>query len=367
MWICRRIAGILPPEGVCTAYCAALFLTTQPPQTPMLTLLTLFSCSDRAEPDNSTSIPAETDTPAPSDSGPIDGPIDAGFGAAIAIGPDGALWIGAPHGNPAMLYVVEPGGELTEALSGHDRIGAAIALSPSGELAVGAPLADGYAGVILDADGQVLATGGQSAGLALTWADTWVAATATGWLTPDKSTETPGRPSAIAAMQDEGGWRIGVGMAHSETMLQVGDTTLAAPTAGGEAGYALAVGDVDNDGAQEWIIGAPAISTVYIVDAAASQIEQTLSGAGRFGAALATGDFDQDGITDLIVGAPMERSARGAAHLYTLGDLSSAVTIWTGSREGEQLGFAVAIGDGALAYSAPGAAGQSGRVLVVTP
>lgn len=333
----------------------------------MLLVLSLFSCSDRSEPSSSTPLPHEPEITPSTDIGPVEGPSDAGFGTAIALAADNTLWIGAPHGSPAALYVVEPGSTLTEALSGRNRLGAAIALSPNGDLAVGAPLADGYAGVILDEDGSVLATGGQSAGLALTWADTWIAATATGWITPAGSTSTPGRPSALAAMQDDSGWIVGVGMAHSETMLLVGDTALAAPVPHSEAGYALAAGDVDADGEPEWIVGAPAISTVYVVDAAASQIEQTLTGEGRFGAALATGDVDQDGITDLLIGAPMERDARGAAYLYTLGDLSSAVTIWTGNRLGEQLGFAVTIGDGALAYSAPGAEGQRGRVSVVTP
>merc|ERR1712185_190101 len=101
----------------------------------MLLVLSLFSCNDRSEPSSSTPLPHETEPPAPADTGPVEGPSDAGFGAAIALTADNTLWIGAPHGSPATLYVVEPGGTLTEALSGHDRLGAAIALSPSDALA----------------------------------------------------------------------------------------------------------------------------------------------------------------------------------------------------------------------------------------
>ena len=326
-------------------------------------LLLLLACTNGPETPTDTGSPLE---PEPQASGLV-GPADAGFGAAVALSPDGTLWIGAPHGEPAALYRATSSDDLALALEGSGRLGAALAAAADSDaLVVGAPLADSTAGEVRDGSGALLAGGGQSAGLAVAWSDGWLAAHAKGWRSAEHSQETAARPSSLAAMVRDGVWVVGVGMAHSETMLQAGETTLAAPQPHAEAGYALAAGDVDGDGEPEWIVGAPAASAVYIVSADATAIEQTLTGSGRFGAALAVADVDADGTADLLVGAPMEgNGAQGAAYLYTAGDLSSAETAWTGSREGGQLGFSVAMVPGHLAIGEPGGAGQAGQVTLL--
>lgn len=292
---------------------------------------------------------------------------DTGFGAALAYGGGGLLWIGAPFGSEGITYSLTPDGSLTEVFRSAGKSGVALAASPTdGGVAIGAPLADAFAGAVYDADGAVLA-GGASLGLALTWADGWVAAHGSGWRSADRSEETPARPSALAAMQrSDGGWQIGVGMAHGGKMLQVGETTLATPPRSPEAGYALASGDVDDDGEPEWVVGAPAADKIFIVSADGGEIEQTLTGEGRFGHALAVADVNEDGTADLVVGAPMHDGATGAVHLFYSGALDSPAVTWTSHRSG-QLGFSVAARAGFLAAGAPGDPGDKGAVFVFVP
>lgn len=288
-----------------------------------------------------------------------------GFGAALSFAGDGRLWIGAPFGDEGIVYTADDDGVLSEVLRHGGKAGAALSADPSGSaVAIGAPLSDGFAGAVLDADGAALAGGGSSMGLALCWADGWVAAHASGWRSADRSQETASRPTALAAMQrddGDGSWQIAAGMAHGAKMLQVGEVTLTAPPTGAEAGYALAAGDVDDDGEPEWIVGAPAAGRVYIVSADASAIEQTLSGEGRFGHALAVADVDQDGTADLVVGAPMADDADGAVYLFDGGVLDAPAVTWTPSRSGAMLGFAVAARPGEVA------AGGDGFVFRLTP
>jgi hypothetical protein len=331
----------------------------------MIHTLLLIACTSTPDPSTEdTGGPSTTPETIPSPNTTISGPADAGFGAALAFSTGGVLWIGAPHGDPPTLYLHTEADGLSTALTGTGRLGSALAADPSStDIVVGAPLADSFAGEARDATGTILATGGQSAGLAVGWTDGWIVADATGWQSATDRATTQARPSALAGLLQDDTWLIGVGMAHSTDMLQVNKTTLPAPRTNSEAGYALASGDFDGDGEAEWAVGAPVAGEVYIVSADATTIEQTLTGTGRFGAALAAADVDGDGITDLMVGAPMEgREAEGAAHLFTRGNLTSAETIWTGSAPGAQLGFAVAARTGEVAWSAPGAAGQPGVV-----
>jgi hypothetical protein len=84
-------------------------------------------------------------------------------------------------------------------------------------------------------------------------------------------------------------------------------------------GEILAVGDFNDDGYDDLVVGAPARDTGGILDSGRIEVfygsadgldlheAKTLGGAtanDRFGAALATGDFDSDGYDDLAVGIP---------------------------------------------------------------
>lgn len=306
---------------------------------------------------------ADTDTDTDADADALEGSTDGeGFGAAVAfVGED--LYIGAPHGDQGRVLRYRSG-KLEDVVEADGRAGSALAGGSA--LLIGAPLTDGGSGAVLDVDGSTLHTG-SSAGLAVAWADEWLAATATGWQSATDSGTTPARPASIAALSDGSSWTVGVGMLTGDVALVAGGLSFARLSDQDEAGFALAAGDVDGDGQVEWILGAPGAGRVDVLSAADLSIEATLSGTGRFGAALAVGDVDGDGIDDLLIGSPNAgESVEGAAALYTGGDLSSPAATFTGTDTGDQLGFAVAVAPGVLALGAPGGAGQPGRVEHLT-
>jgi hypothetical protein len=134
-------------------------------------------------------------------------------------------------------------------------------------------------------------------------------------------------------------------------------------------GQDVALPDLDGDGVPELVAGAPGqddgdssnVGGVVVVPYGLGDLSPsdgwTLLGNANSsaGRALAWGDLDGDGTDDLVVGAPFDDSASsnaGAVHLvfgqgWTAGDRSylSDQTTVLGRSSGDDLGFSVAVGD----------------------
>jgi FG-GAP repeat len=143
-------------------------------------------------------------------------------------------------------------------------------------------------------------------------------------------------------------------------------------------------GDVDLDGFDDVIIGAPdaqlAAGQVVIHSGAAGAVVRTLNGAppnDHLGAAIATfGDFDLDGYPDHLIGAPGVGGGAGAARIYS-GQSGAVLASFSHPVAGANFGFAVSAGgdvngDGvtdvlvALPFSSPGGLLAAGEVRVLS-
>lgn len=159
--------------------------------------------------------------------------------------------------------------------------------------------------------------------------------------------------------------------------------SIPSPASARDFGRAVAACDFDGDGTKELVIGAPdtgIVSTaegrvlIYRWVAGSAMSLQSIDGAmpsGRFGRTLACGDINADGRDDLIVGAPGASGGSGEYLVY-LGFATTPLarfTVRVSAGSPESLGTAIAAGrdidgDGTcdLAVSAPRAS-VSGAVL----
>ncbi len=186
------------------------------------------------------------------------------------------------------------------------------------------------------------------------------------------------------------------GPVNGELSLADAAALIVGESAGGLAGASLApAGDVDGDGIADLLVGAPTANYRGTGAGAAYLLLGPLASGGlasadrRFAGetiedqagtrVAAAGDVDGDGKDDLLIGAPYAESAsRGAAYLLldaasstaSMG-LENASLILRGEASGDEAGWGVALagdmnGDG-LADVAVGApdAGGSGRVYLI--
>ncbi len=158
---------------------------------------------------------------------------------------------------------------------------------------------------------------------------------------------------------------------------------LVGPDAYAGVGATVALGDLDGDGVTDvaaggtdvvWVALGPFAGTASLVD-----LEVPAEDAGDgLGAALAVGDVDGDGIDDLVFGAP-EAGGTGAVYLHegpvsagVLDDAALALARVDGEASGDEAGAAVAFagdtdgdGYGDVLVGAPGADRGAGRVYLV--
>lgn len=311
----------------------------------MRCLLLLAACTPQPGP--GFSVP----TPTPSVAGTWQGDeVDGGFGAAVAAA-GARVAVGAPHGESGRLFLID-NGAMSEVLVSGGRMGAAVAVT-EGDVWAAAPLR----GEVVSASGEVVASG-LGVGLSLaTQGGAVVVATAEGWETADQRGSAGARPASVAVLDGA----VGVGTPLGAAMLWVDGSAVPRLETGDEAGYALAVGDVDGDGEPEWVVGAPGARAIYVLSAA-GDVEDTLSDdRRRFGHAVAVWDVDQDGVSEILVGAPLAGEAAGWAGLYAQGRL---VNRWTGADPGDRLGWSVAALAGHVVLGAPGGPASPGRVRV---
>ena len=279
----------------------------------------------------------------------LSGPVaDDGFGSAVAAGM-GKVWIGAPHGEDGILYVWD-GTELVSQIQGGGRLGSHLATSED-TLWVASPVHER----VLDESGTIIHQGLPGMGIAL--ADSGYAAWASGWVGPDGSTgETTGRPTAIHAR--DGG--VGIGMAHGDVAFAVGSQQWLRPRESDEAGFAVTSGQMGDT--TVWIVGAPASGHVYALDKATLAIVATWSGSGRFGHAVAVADLNSDGRDDLVVGAPFDGDTGSVVVFYSLAAQGTPIE----TSDCAAAGTALDVGDGRLLIGAPGDQTVKGRVFMVS-
>lgn len=326
-------------------------------------------------------VDRDCDGAAPPPAGTVAGVVrDGGAGSAV-LQADGVSWVGAPWGAPGSDAERWPaGGFVREDARGEatnlegragEALGAAFARLDDGTVLVGAP----GVGEVRTATGEVRAREDGLGGRLASRGQVWVARTRTGVVRVTAegiatSMDTATRPDSLAVLATG---EVVAGMATGPIALQAFSTdgaridVLRSETPAGqhpdEAGWALAACDIDADGREEVLVGAPGAGRVFVLASLATAWSAAASfgtGEGRFGASIACGDA---GV--VYVGAPMEGAdVVGAVYAYRGGVLTP---LRSGTTRDAQLGFALSYGDDSLLVGAPGASGEPGSAVRIVP
>jgi len=144
-----------------------------------------------------------------------------------------------------------------------------------------------------------------------------------------------GDPDIVFASHENGSGTTRGGAVYVVFSSSVSSGTVSASTAGariygsassGYFGSSLACGDLDGDGSDDLVVGAPGVSSsagrmhVFMgpfsgsmSDADADMTRSGIGSGDETGAAVAVGDLDHDGYDDLVVSVPMEDSGGTSA------------------------------------------------------
>jgi hypothetical protein len=304
----------------------------------------------------------DTAAPADADTQIFGSTLDSGFGSAVLASGKRA-WASAPHGSEGVVYQIS-GSERVELARGPGRLGSSIAMGEAG-LWMGAPLLSDGAGAVLDTTGSQVVSGTGSTGLALLSGSTILVVHGEGHsIGSGRLMSSLARASSIAQIGDT----VGIGMTTGAIALAAGSATLPRPSPADAAGFALISADLDGDGQQEWVLGAPGSNSVHIVDPNTLTIRHTLSSEhSSFGASLCAADLNSDGQDELLIGAPSAELSRGLVLAYSTPlEEAEPSASWTGDEVGDRLGTALSCSTQVIIMGAPGGATSPGYVHLLS-
>lgn len=124
-------------------------------------------------------------------------------------------------------------------------------------------------------------------------------------------------------------------------------------------GWSLVAGDLDGNGTDDLVVGAPGkagnVGMAYVFDTIdwtdcpttsdAATVRDTAVAALGYSLAIAE-NWDGSGQNGLVIGAPLRNGSRGRAYLYGwAGSFGAADKVWAGVTAGDRLGASVAAGD----------------------